>query len=92
MARESHTPEQIIDKLHEVDVALARVERVVEVVWQIGVTEQACCHRRNEYGGLSVDQARHLKQINKENAPLRRAVADLALQNQILKEAPKCDC
>ena len=87
MARKRHTPEQIINKLREVEVALARGQTVVEAVRQIGVTEQTYYRWRNEYGGLSVDQARRLKQLEKENARLKRAVADLTLDKQILKEA-----
>ncbi len=87
MARKRHTPEQIINKLRDVEVALARGQTVVEAVRQIGVTEQTYYRWRNEYGGLSVDQARRLKQLEKENVRLKHAVADLALDNQILKEA-----
>ena len=87
MARKRHTPEQIINKLREVEVALARGQTVVEAVRQIAVTEQTYYRWRNEYGGLSVDQARRLKQLEKENARLKRAVADLTLDKQILKEA-----
>ena len=60
---------------------------VVEAVRQIGVTEQTVYRWRNEYGGLSIDQAKRLKQIEAENARLKRALADLTLDNQILKEA-----
>jgi transposase-like protein len=87
MARKRHTPEQIINKLREVEVPLARGQTVVEAVRQIAVTEQTYYRWRNEYGGLSVDQARRLKQLEKENARLKRAVADLTLDKQILKEA-----
>ena len=87
MARKRHTPEQIINKLREVEVALARGQTVVEAVRQIGVTEQTYYRWRNEYGGLSVDQARRLKQLEQENVRLKRAVADLTLDKQILKEA-----
>jgi len=87
MARKRHSPEQIINKLREVEVALAKGQRVVEAVRQIGVTEQTYYRWRNEYGGLSVDQARRLKQLEQENGRLRRAVADLTLDKQILKEA-----
>ena len=87
MARKRHTPEQIINKLREVEVALARGQTVVEAVRQIGVTEQTYYRWRNEYGGLSVDQARRLKQLEKENVRLKHALADLALDKQILKEA-----
>ena len=60
---------------------------MVKAVRQIGVTEQTFYRRRNDYAGLSIDQAKRLKQIEAENARLKRAVADLTLDNQILKEA-----
>ena len=60
---------------------------VVEAVRQIEVTEQTFYRWRNEYGGLSIDQAKRLKQIEAENSRLKRAIADLTLDNQILKEA-----
>ena len=60
---------------------------VVEAVRQIEVTEQTFYRWRNEYGGLSIDQAKRLKQIEAENSRLKRAIADLTLDNRILKEA-----
>ena len=68
-------------------MALARGQTVVEAVRQIGVTEQAYYRWRHEHGGLSVDQPRRLKQLEQENVRLKRAVADLTLDKQILKEA-----
>ena len=68
-------------------MALARGQTVVEAVRQIGVTEQAYYRWRNEHGGLSVDQPMRLKQLEQENVRLKRAVADLPLDKQILKEA-----
>ncbi len=87
MPRKKHTPEQIIMKLREAEVALSTGRTVVETVRQIGVTEQTFYRWRNEYGGLSVDQAKRLKQIEAENSRLKRAIADQTLDNQILKEA-----
>lgn len=87
MARKRRTPEQIINRLREVEVALAQGRKVGEAVRQIGVTEQTYYRWRKEYGGLSVNQARRLKRLEQENTRLRRAVADLTLDNQILKEA-----
>ena len=87
MARRRHSPEQILGKLREVEVALAKGQTVANAVKQIGVTEQTYYRWRNEYGGLSIDQARRLKQLEKENARLKRAVADLTLDKLILKEA-----
>ena len=87
MPRKKHTPEQIIAKLRQAEVALSTGSTVVEAVRQIEVTEQTFYRWRNEYGGLSVDQAKRLKQIEAENSRLKRAIADLTLDNQILKEA-----
>jgi|TARA_B100001964_G_scaffold33657_1_gene35689 transposase-like protein len=87
MPRRKHSPEQILRKLREVEVALAKGETVARAVRQIEVTEQTYYRWRNEYGGLSIDQARKLKQLELENARLKRAVADLTLDKLILKEA-----
>jgi transposase-like protein len=87
MPRKKHTPEQIITKLREAEVAMSTGSTVVDAVRQIGVTEQTFYRWRNEYGGLSVDQAKRLKQLETENSRLKRAIADLTLDNQILKDA-----
>jgi putative transposase len=87
MPRKKHSPEQILGKLREVEVALAQSETVARAVRQIVVTEQTYHRWRNEYGGLSIDQARKLKKLEQENARLKRAVADLTLDKLILKEA-----
>ena len=87
MPRKRHSPEQILGKLREVEVALAKGQTVAGAVRQIAVTEQTYYRWRNEYGGLSIDQARRLKQLEQENARLKRAVADLTLDKLILKEA-----
>ena len=88
MARKRHTPEQVINKLREAEVALAQAQgsTVAEASRQIGVTEQTFYRWRKEYGGLRVGQAKRMKEIEKENARLRRAVSDLTLDNQILQE------
>jgi putative transposase len=87
MPRRKHSHEQILGKLREVEIALAQGETVARAVRQIGVTEQTYYRWRNEYGGLSIDQAKKLKQLEQENARLKRAVADLTLDKLILKEA-----
>ena len=86
MPRKKHTPEQIITKLREAEVVMSTGSSVGEVCRQIGVTEQTFYRWRNEYGGLSIDQAKRLKLLEAENSRLKRAVADLTLDNQILKE------
>ena len=79
-------PEEIIAKLREVEVRLSQGETIAQAVRAIGVTEQTFYRWRKEYGGLRVGQAKRMKEIEKENARLRRAVFDLTLDNQILKE------
>jgi transposase-like protein len=87
MARRKYTPEQIISKLREVEVALAQGSTVAQAARGIGVTDQTYYRWRREYGGLTVEQAKRLKELEKENARLRRAVSDLTLDKLILKEA-----
>ncbi len=83
------TPEQIIAKLREAEVVLAKGGTVGQVCKQIGVSEQTYYRWRREYGGLKVDQAKRLKALEKENGQLRRAVADLTLDKLILAEAAR---
>lgn len=87
MPTKRHTPEQVINKLREAEIAIAQGCTVAEASRQIGVTEQTFYRWRSEYGGLRIDQARRLKQLESENTRLERAIADLTLDNQILKEA-----
>jgi transposase-like protein len=87
MPTKRHTPEQVINKLREAEIAIAQGCTVAEASRQIGVTEQTFYRWRSEYGGLRIDQARRLKQLESENTRLKRAIADLTLDNQILKEA-----
>jgi putative transposase len=87
MARKKHTVEQIIGKLREAEVELAKGQTVLEACRKLGVTEQTFYRWRSEYGGLKLDQARRLKELARENARLKRAVAELTLDKLILKEA-----
>ena len=87
MPRKRFTVEQIINHLREADVLLAQGRTVGEVGRRIGVSEQSYYRWRKEYGGLKVGQARRLKDLEAENARLKRAVAELTLDKQILKEA-----
>ena len=82
-------PEEIIAKLREVEVRLSRGETAGQAVRAIGVTEQTYYRWRREYGGMGVDQARRLRELEKENQRLRRAVSDLTLDKLILAEAAK---
>ena len=87
MAKMKHTPEEIINKLREAEVVIAAGSTVAEASRRIGVSEQTFYRWRAEYGGLRIDQARRLKQLETENGRLKRAVAELTLDNQILREA-----
>ena len=87
MPKKRHTVEQIIGKLREAEVVLAQGGKVSEACRSLGITEQTYYRWRKEYGGLRLDQARRLKEVERENMRLRQAVADLTLDKQILKEA-----
>ena len=89
MARKGYTPEQIISKLREAEVLLSQGATIGEASKKIGVTEQTYYRWRKEYGGMRVEQARRLKELEKENSQLKRLVADLSLDNAILKEASR---
>ena len=77
MGRRRHTPEQIITALREVEVGLAGGMTVGMVSRELGISEQTYYRWRKEFGGMKVDQARHLKDLERENARLKRAVANL---------------
>ncbi len=87
MPRKGHSPEQVINKLRQVEVAVAGGKSVGQAVREIGVTDHTYYRWRREYGGLNLDQAKRLKKLEQENARLKRTIADLALDKQILKEA-----
>ena len=87
MPRNRHTVEQIIAKLREAEVALSKGQSVAHVCRGLSITEQTYYQWRNEYGGLKIDQVKRLKELERENTRLKRAVADLTLDKLILKEA-----
>ncbi len=87
MGRKRYSPEQIITMLREAEVLLSQRTAVAEVCRKLGVTEQTYYRWRKENGGMRVDQAKRLKELEQENARLKKLVADLALDNAILKEA-----
>jgi len=87
MSRRRYTPEQIISILREAEVALSQGQSVGQVCRTLGVSEQSYYRWRKEYGGLRTDQAKRLKELEKENGRLRKAVSDLTLDKLILKEA-----
>src|SRR4028118_1014436 len=87
MSRKRHTPEEIVTKLRQVEVLTAQGRSVAEAIRSIGVTEVTFYRWRQEYGGLKGDQVKRLKELETENARLRRAVSDLTLEKLILREA-----
>ncbi len=86
MGRKRHTAEQIIAKLRAAAMTVAKGQALAEVVRKLAIAEQTYYRWRKEYGGLRVDQAKRLKELEKENARLKKLVADQALDNAILKE------
>ena len=89
MTKRSHRPEQIIKKLREAEVLLCQGSTIGESARKIGVTEQTYYRWRREYGGMRIEQVKRLKELEKENTRLKRLVADLSLDNDILKEASR---
>ena len=89
MAKKGFTPEQIINKLREAEILLSQVDTIAETSKKIGVTELTYYRWRKEYGGMRIEQAKRLKDLEKENARLKKLVADLSLDNSILKEAAR---
>jgi transposase-like protein len=89
MKRTKHSTEQIIEKLRQADVALGKGQKVPEVCKTLGITEQTYYRWRQKYGGMAPDLAKQLRALEKENARLKKLVADQALDMAILKEAAK---
>lgn len=88
MARQkAHTPEEIVAKLRQAEVLIGQGKTVADAVRAIGVTEPTYYRWRTEFGGLKLDQLKRLKELERENARLRKAVSDLTLEKVILKEA-----
>ena len=86
MARKRFSAEQVIVMLREAEVLESKGLTQLEISRQLGICEQTLIRWRKEYGGLRVDQAKRLKELEKENARLKRLVADLSLDNSILKD------
>jgi len=89
MPRKTYKPEEIVAKLRQVDVLVSQGSGVADAIRQIGVSEVTYYRWRQEFGGLKTDQVKRLKQLEAENTRLRRAIADLTLDKQILQEAAK---
>lgn len=89
LMKKRHSAEQIVGKLRQADVALGKGLKVPEVCRQLGISEQTYYRWRQKYGGMAPEMAREMKALEKENARLKRVVADQALDIQILKEAAR---
>ena len=89
MPKKTYRPEEIIAKLRQAEVLLGQGKKMPEVVKTLGVHEVTYYRWRKEYGGLSISQAKRLKELERENAHLRRAVSDLNLDKVILQEAAR---
>ena len=89
MGRKINSPEQIIRKLREAEVLLGQGSTIGQASRQLGITEQTYYRWRKQYGGMQISQAKQLKVLKSENARLKKLVAELSLDNSILKEASK---
>ena len=89
MNKKGYTPEQIVRKLREAEVLLSKGEKVEQVVRKLGISDVTYYRWRKEYGGMQVEQARRLKDLEHENSRLKKLVADLSLDNAILKEVSR---
>jgi len=87
--KKGFTAEQIIKKLREAEILLSKGEKVEQVIRKLGVSDITYYRWRKEYGGMQIEQARRLKDLENENARLKKLVADLSLDNAILKEVSK---
>jgi transposase-like protein len=85
--KKAHTPEEIVTKLRQAGVLVGQGKTVADAVRAIGVTEPSYYRWRTEFGGLKLDQVKRLKESERENARLRKAVSDLTLEKVVLKEA-----
>jgi len=89
MKQKRHSPEQIIRKLREADCWLSEGKTIAEIVQRLGISEQTYHRWRNQYGGMKADDAKRLKELATENVRLKKLVADLSLDKQILEEVLK---
>ena len=89
MPSKKHKPEEIIGKLREVEIVLGQGETAAEACRRIAVSKQTYYRWRKKYGGLKSDQARRMKDLEKENLRLRRAISDLTLDKLLLQEAAR---
>ena len=87
MSRKRFKPEEIVNKLREADVLLSQGKSIAQACKQVGITDQTYYRWRREYGGMKTDQAKRLKELERENARLKRLLADAEIDKAILREA-----
>jgi putative transposase len=92
MAKKGYKPEEIINKLREAEILLSQGSTLGIACKKLGITDQTYYRWRKSYGGMSVGQAHRLKELEQENSRLKKVVADLVLDNAILKEAARGNC
>jgi transposase-like protein len=86
MSTKRFRPEQIVNLLRQIEVQMANGKTTAQVAREVGITEQTYYRWRKEFGGLKLDQAKRLKELEKENSRLKRLVAELSLEKQVLRE------
>ena len=86
MPNKRYKPEQIVNLLRKIEVEMANGKTTPQAAREVGITEQTCYRWRKEFGGLKLDQAKRLKELEKENSRLKRLVAELSLEKQVLRE------
>ncbi len=86
MSKERYKPEQIVNLLRQVEVAIASGKTTPQAAREAGITDQTNYRWRKEFGGLKLDEAKRLKELEKENSRLKRLVAELSLEKQVLRE------
>lgn len=89
MAKKGYSPEQVINKLREAEILFSQGANITQVTKRIGISDNTYYRWRKEYGGMRIEQAKRLKELEQENSRLKRLVADLSLDNAILKEATR---
>jgi len=89
MAKKGYSPEQVINKLREAEILFSQGATITQVTKKIGISDNTYYRWRKEFGGMRIEQAKRLKELEQENSRLKRLVADLSLDNAILKEASR---
>ena len=92
MSTKRYKPEQIVNLLRKIDVEIANGRTTPQAAREVGITEQAYYRWRRGFGGLKLDQAKRLKELEKEDSRLKRLVAELSLEKQVLREAAQGNC